>query len=530
MSVDEYIPLVKKQRIGHYDSDPVFCYPSRNSTEFKMPGNIYTLDQYFELEESMSNYRQTRQELERKKKAKEIILPKDDSEVKEILWRLEQPTSLFAEGPDAMRHHLRKLMSCSGRTDAFKKKVNERLKQIQENLDKIWSNEHPDSLRLVLLKAFFQNIASNEATIRRSAANMIVAMCVNCRKPPKFFNFVVEHLLAREDALTRRAMQYTEHHVVTSIHAPIGPSHSVQHRLLVDSLMPTFAALFQRPVDVSREHMVEIDEALSRILNVLVERLLIHSSKQSSYGYCEALYTLSETYLTSIYHRAWDCHPIPSSSKSNLANNLSSPTAQSPKRKLMEGSSKSTKSSEKSSSESQHQSRPIFRFNSKDQLGSLTGQSHYYRLYELLRTAHSNYRITLDQSASELYLGLLNACLRALAQVLEVATVVESNRVVEEILHYLQSAMMLLPTATIQCVRQLLKSLFGTNLVARWFEIRESRKLINTKLAWDDDDDIERDTGFYEQCFQRPAKVMNERIKEIDSNSKNCNEPDVAYR
>ncbi|XP_023313861.1 huntingtin [Trichogramma pretiosum] len=485
--------------------------------------------------------------------------------------------------------------------------------------------------------------------VRKAASNAIVKII-----PCLHFN------QAREDALTRRAMQYTEHHVVTSIQAPIGPSHSVHHRLLVDSLMPTFAALFHRPVDVSRDHMVEIDEALSRILNVLVERLLIHSSKQSSYGYCEALYTLSETYLTSIYHRAWDCHvgprghksktekkrsnarsdtterlpditsepliplssslfsqsmillttsplgldlslhrhllllssnlaagiacssfrheaqrleqesdykywsffkdketsrnmenllqhllrilnifqhviedlpsPIPSSSKSNLANNLSSPTAQSPKRKLMEGSSKSTKSSEKSSSESQHQSRPIFRFNSKDQLGSLTGQSHYYRLYELMRTAHSNYRITLDQSASELYLGLLNACLRALAQVLEVATVIESNRVVEEILHYLQSTMTLLPTATIQCVRQLLKSLFGTNLVARWFEIRESRKLINTKLAWDDDDDIERDTGFYEQCFQRPAKVMNERIKEIDSNSKNCNEPDVAYR
>uniref|UniRef100_A0ABD2WBW2 Pre-mRNA processing factor 4 (PRP4)-like domain-containing protein n=1 Tax=Trichogramma kaykai TaxID=54128 RepID=A0ABD2WBW2_9HYME len=121
-----------------------------------MPGNIYTLDQYFELETSMSNYRQTREELERKKKAKEIILPKDDSEVKEILWRLEQPTSLFAEGPDAMRRHLRKLMSCSG-TDAIKKKVNERLKQIQENLDKIWSNEHPDSLRLVRL--WFSNSA-----------------------------------------------------------------------------------------------------------------------------------------------------------------------------------------------------------------------------------------------------------------------------------------------------------------------------------------------------------------------------------
>ena len=52
----------------------------------------------------------------------------------------------------------------------------------------------------LLLKAFFQNVTSNEAVIRRAAANMILITCLNCRKPQQFLNCVVEQLIGNSSA------------------------------------------------------------------------------------------------------------------------------------------------------------------------------------------------------------------------------------------------------------------------------------------------------------------------------------------
>lgn len=102
--------------------------------------------------------------------------------------------------------------------------------------------------------------------------------------------------------------------------------------------------------------------------------------------------------------------PIQSTSKSSLSS-LTSTGSLSPKRKFLSDQSSKSKSSPSEKSLQDHH-RLNFRFGGKDQLGAIAGHSHYLRLYELLQIAHSNYRVTLEQEASELYLGLLNATLQ----------------------------------------------------------------------------------------------------------------------
>lgn len=76
------------------------------------------------------------------------------------------------------------------------------------------------------------------------------------------------------------------------------------------------------------------------------------------------------------------------------------------------------------------------------------------------------FQMTLNSEACENFLGLLKATLTTLSQMLEIATLTEVGRIVEEILNYTRSTFALDPIATVECVQQLLKCLFGTNLTA----------------------------------------------------------------
>lgn len=58
-----------------------------------------------------------------------------------------------------------------------------------------------------LLRAFFENISSPQAVFRRAAANMILATCINCRKPQFFLNYVLEYMLGM---LNNYALHNTE--------------------------------------------------------------------------------------------------------------------------------------------------------------------------------------------------------------------------------------------------------------------------------------------------------------------------------
>ncbi|XP_008206342.1 huntingtin isoform X2 [Nasonia vitripennis] len=483
-----------------------------------------------------------------------------------------------------------------------------------------------------------------------------------------------------EDAVTRKASLYAERYLTCVVGGPTDPTTPfyIEHKLLINSLVSPYDVLF-RSSSQDRGSRERTDEALSRILGHLVDRLLVPSTKYTAYGCCEALSLLSETFLTTIYPKAWDCFvpagrvavkkavkktavrpdsadccfgftnemlspisnnlfcqsiillsssplsldlcmhrhllllagniasgiattnsrqmhasnssssstssksetettggdfkywtffkdkqssrnmeqllvhvmrvlnifqhvvedlpsPIQTVSKSSLAS-LSPAQSLSPKRKLLpDHQSSKSKSSSSSSGSSEHHHRLGFRFGGKEQMGSLSNNAHYLRLYELLRAAHANYRVTLDQDASELYVGLLNACLQVLSQILEVASINEAGRIAEELLSYLQSTVLLSSTYTVQCVRQLLKCLFGTNLVARWQDIYDAQakqeKRENSGLQDEEfrKAEFEVERGFYEQCFQKPAKLMVERIKGIGSNCRGGNEPDATHR
>ncbi|KAK7793413.1 hypothetical protein R5R35_014313 [Gryllus longicercus] len=141
-------------------------------------------------------------------------------------------------------------------------------------------------------------------------------------------------------------------------------------------------------------------------------------------------------------------------------------------------------------------------------IGFFANCPHYMKVYEVVRSAYTNYKITLDASASEKFVGLLRTTLEALSQLLEVATINEVGRVAEETLAYLRLTVLVEPTATVKCVQQLLKCLFGTNLSAQWDEAEEKRL---SSLVTSPSPRLEPE-GFYSQCFHLPYQQLTEHL------------------
>ncbi|ELT98253.1 hypothetical protein CAPTEDRAFT_220329 [Capitella teleta] len=106
--------------------------------------------------------------------------------------------------------------------------------------------------------------------------------------------------------------------------------------------------------------------------------------------------------------------------------------------------------------------------NKKDSLGAFHHMPHYMHLYDMLKGAYSNYKISLDLSNSEKFHCLLKTTLMVLSQLLEVACLPSIARHTEDLLSCLQSSLTREPTASVLCVQQLLKALFGTNLASQW--------------------------------------------------------------
>lgn len=61
--------------------------------------------------------------------------------------------------------------------------------------------------------------------------------------------------------------------------------------------------------------------------------------------------------------------------------------------------------------------------------------------------------------------------IHSLCVIMEIGTLNEFGRISEEILNYLKTTFPLDRTLTVQCVQQLLKCLFGTNLTANFGDI-----------------------------------------------------------
>ncbi|KAB0354510.1 hypothetical protein FD755_023048 [Muntiacus reevesi] len=107
--------------------------------------------------------------------------------------------------------------------------------------------------------------------------------------------------------------------------------------------------------------------------------------------------------------------------------------------------------------------------NKSSSLGSFCHLPSYLKLHDVLKATHANYKVTLDlQSSSEKFGGFLRSALDVLSQILELATLQDIGKCVEEILGYLKSCFNREPMMATVCVQQLLKTLFGTNLASQF--------------------------------------------------------------
>ncbi|KAG8547944.1 hypothetical protein GDO81_027073 [Engystomops pustulosus] len=107
----------------------------------------------FDLEEHISERQaEVLAEFERRKRARQINVSTDDSEVKACLRALGEPITLFGEGPAERRERLRNVLSVVG-TDALKKtkREEEKAKTSSEEYQHTWYHEGPNSLKAARL-------------------------------------------------------------------------------------------------------------------------------------------------------------------------------------------------------------------------------------------------------------------------------------------------------------------------------------------------------------------------------------------
>lgn len=169
MSDDEDLVYVKKQKTVHYGSleeaERARLAAAAESSEDEKDGgnlgdglnsaatlgNVHISNEYMELEDEMSKDRQALlEEFERRKKARQINVSTDDSEVKRNLRQLGEPICLFGEGPADRRTRLRELLASLGE-DAIKKKHEEEEKPshaIERDTETTWYHEGPESLQI----------------------------------------------------------------------------------------------------------------------------------------------------------------------------------------------------------------------------------------------------------------------------------------------------------------------------------------------------------------------------------------------
>lgn len=122
---------------------------SQDLTEAKEAGNINVSDAgHFDLEAAQAESQaELLAEFEKRKRARQIHVSTDDSEVKATLRQLGEPICLFGEGPAERRARLRQLLALLGE-DAVKQKKSapaETKTKDEENIT--WYHEGPPSLK-----------------------------------------------------------------------------------------------------------------------------------------------------------------------------------------------------------------------------------------------------------------------------------------------------------------------------------------------------------------------------------------------
>ncbi|XP_074640755.1 huntingtin-like [Tubulanus polymorphus] len=216
--------------------------------------------------------------------------------------------------------------------------------------------------------------------------------------------------------------------------------------------------------------------------------------------------------------------PGPPSSKPSLPslpNPTLSPIKIKPKSKD-DGSGKS-KSSKHLAGEMKRPGRPVQKGkpekddkedkkNKKDGIGTFYNHPHYMKLYDILKGAYSNYKISLDLQvgSSDKFGSFLATVLRVFSQLLEIGTLTEIGRHVEEILSYLKVTFTLESISTVLCVQQLLKSLFGTNLASQWDD--QQMAVLTRKPIKPGHLSSNMKPGLYHSCFTTPYTQFTQSL------------------
>ncbi|XP_052100645.1 huntingtin-like [Mytilus californianus] len=140
--------------------------------------------------------------------------------------------------------------------------------------------------------------------------------------------------------------------------------------------------------------------------------------------------------------------------------------------------------------------------NKKDAIGLFYNTPHYMKLYEVFKGAYSNYQRSLDLSSTDKFCTILKTALDVLSQILEISTISDIGKSTEEFLGYLRVTVSLEPTVSILCVQQMLKGLFGTNIVSQW----EPQKLPNISHKPGKASRLTGNVkpGLYHYCFTQP--------------------------
>ncbi|XP_068177228.1 huntingtin isoform X2 [Antennarius striatus] len=141
--------------------------------------------------------------------------------------------------------------------------------------------------------------------------------------------------------------------------------------------------------------------------------------------------------------------------------------------------------------------------NKSTTVGSFYHLPPYLKLYDVLKATHANYKVTLDlHSNQEKFGGFLRATLDVLSQLLELASLNDISKCVEEILGYLKSCFSREPTMATVCVQQLLKTLFGTNLASQYEGILSGPSRSQGKALRLGSSSLR--PGLYHYCFMAP--------------------------
>ncbi|XP_070582205.1 U4/U6 small nuclear ribonucleoprotein Prp4-like [Ptychodera flava] len=151
MSDDEDIRYIKRQKV-HYGS---LESQVKSSTEESIKagiqsGNINIFEgDHFDLEEHVNAQREEMlAEFERRKRARQILVSTDDSEVKVKLRELGEPICLFGEGPADRRERLRQLLASLGEEHFAKEKKEDPVKAEEKKYEqKTWYHQGPQGLK-----------------------------------------------------------------------------------------------------------------------------------------------------------------------------------------------------------------------------------------------------------------------------------------------------------------------------------------------------------------------------------------------